>query len=68
MEQLPSYIKRSTVLSEFLKHLISFDLINLRASCKCSFCMSLGFYFILDVFFFFYLRVFNLFLGFLIFN
>ena len=67
--QLPSYIKRSTVLSEFLKHLISFDLINLRVSCKCSLCMSLGFYSILDVFiYFFFLRVFNLFLGFLIFN
>ena len=67
--QLPSYIKRSTALSEFLKQLISFDLINLRVSCKCSFCMSLGFYSILDVFiYFFYLKVFNLFLGFLIFN
>ena len=53
--QLPLYTKRSTVLSEFLKHLISFDLINLRASFKCSFCMSLGFYSILDVFICFFI-------------
>ena len=38
--QLPSYIKRSTELSEYRKHLRSFNLTILRASCKCNFCIS----------------------------
>ena len=38
--QLPPYIKRSTELSEYRKHLRSFNLIILRASCKCNFCTS----------------------------
>ena len=38
--QLPSYIKRSTELSEYRKHLRSFNLTILRASCKCNFCKS----------------------------
>ena len=34
-------IKISTELSEFRKHLRSFNLMNFkRASCKCNFCMS----------------------------
>ena len=38
--QLSSYIKRSTELSEYRKHLRSFNLTILRASCKCPFCIS----------------------------
>ena len=38
--QLSSYIKRSTELSEYRKHLRSFNLTILRASCKCNFCIS----------------------------
>ena len=38
--QLPSYIKRSTEFSEYRKHLRSFNLTILRASCKCNFCIS----------------------------
>ena len=38
--QLPSYIKGSTDLSEFRKLLKSFNLSVLRASCKCNYCIS----------------------------
>ena len=38
--QLLSYVKRSTELSECRKHLRSFNLTILRASCKCNFCIS----------------------------
>ena len=38
--QLPSYIKRSTKLSEYRKHLRSFNLTILRTSCKFNFCIS----------------------------
>ena len=48
--QLLSYIKRSTELSEYRKHLRSFNLTILRASCKCNFCISYGF--TISVFFF----------------
>ena len=41
--QLPSYIKGSTDLSEFHKLLKSFNLSVLRASRKCNYCISYGF-------------------------
>ena len=62
--QLPSYIKRSTELSEYRKHLRSFNLTILRASCKCNFCISYGF----TISVFFSLKVLNFFLPFLVFN
>ena len=70
--QLPSHIKRSTELSEYCKHLRSFNLINFRASCKCSFCQEvfvhLRVFTISQIYCFFYLRVFHLFLRVLVFN
>ena len=44
-------IKKSTELSEFHKHLTSFNLMNLRASSSCYFCISQGFFYILDLLF-----------------
>ena len=38
--QLPSYINRSTELSEYCKYLGSFNFTILRGSCKCNFCIS----------------------------
>ena len=62
--QLSSYIKRSAELGEFRKNRRTFNLINLRASCKCNLCVSYGFYYFLDLFiylfiFYFFLRVFS---------
>ena len=62
--QLSSYIKRSTELSEYRKHLRSFNLTILRASCKCNFCISQGF----TKSAFFFLWVLDLFIRFLDFN
>ena len=58
--QLSSYIKRSAELGEFRKNRRTFNLINLRASCKCNLCICYGFYYYLDLFMYFFIFYFFL--------